>query len=260
MSQFRPIPANSSGTPSANATSVMQRSATMRRFVSFSVVALVLGLLATPPVAAQQSVNFYIGGFVPRAEDARSAQDVLVGNKAFLIFDVNELTGPTVGGEWLIGFGDKFEGSLGLGFYQRSTPAADRFNEFKGTGDPIIADLKLRVVPFTATVRFLPLGHHYGVQPYIGAGVGVLAWRYSEAGDFVANDGVTIIHNSFVGSGSTTGPVILGGLRVGAGSWGVGGEIRYQAGEGDLPTDKGFAGSKIDLGGFNYLFTVGVRF
>ena len=40
-------------------------------------------------------------------------------------------------------------------------------------GTEIEQDLKLRIVPFTATVRFLPLGHHDGVEPYIGAGVGV---------------------------------------------------------------------------------------
>jgi len=96
-----------------------------------------------------------------------------------------------------------------------------RFNEFAGTGDPIVADLKLRVVPMSATFRFLPLGHHEGVQPYIGAGAGVFAWRYSESGDFVASDNRTIIHGNFRRSGTATGPVVLGGVRVPIGSVGV---------------------------------------
>jgi len=54
--------------------------------------------------------------------------------------------------------------------------------------------------------------------------------------------------------------VILGGVRVPVGSWGIGGEIRYQSAKGDLPTDQDFAGTRLDLGGFNYLFTVNVRF
>jgi hypothetical protein len=221
----------------------------------------VTALLMAPALAsAQQSVSFYLGGFVPRAEDARDSQDVLVQNRSFLDFNISGLNGPTVGGEWLVALGDKFDAGLGIGFYQRSTPAADRFSEFQGTGNPILADLKLRVVPFTATIRLLPLGHHDGIQPYIGGGVGVFAWRYSETGDFVANDNVSIIHGSFVGSGSATGPVILGGVRVPIASWGVGGEIRYQSAKGNLPADQSFAGSKIDLGGMTYAVTINVRF
>jgi len=222
---------------------------------------LVVGAALKPvPAAAQQSINFSFGGFSPRAEDSRDRNDVLVQDRSFLDFNVGDLTGATVSGEWLIGLGDNFDAGLGVGFYQRSTVAADRFNEFANTGDPILADLKLRVVPFNATFRWLPLGRRSGFVPYVGAGIGVFGWRYSESGDFVASDNVTIIHGNFVGSGSATGPVILGGVRVPVGSWTVGGELKYQAAEGTLPTDQSFAGSKIDLGGFTYAFTFGVRF
>jgi hypothetical protein len=234
----------------------------MRRVLMFTVMALA----AVPMTAsAQQSLNLSIGGFSPRAEDARDRNDVLVADRSFLGFNISDLSGFSVGGEYLVALGDKFDAAGGLGFYQRSTPAVDLFNEFQGTGDPIVADLKLRVVPFTATIRFLPLGHH-DVQPYIGAGVGVFAWRYSESGDFVASDNVTIIHGNFVGSGAAAGPVVLGGLRVPIGSVGVGGEIRWQSAVANLPTDQGFATTsaggppKIDLGGFTYSFTLNFRF
>ena len=235
----------------------------MRRFVSFSVTALVLGLLATPSASAQQSVNFYIGGFVPRAEDARDRDDALVrdlsAGQDALLFSIKDFNTATIGGEWLIGFGNNLEGSLGVGFHSRTVPSvyARRVNS---TGAEIEQDLKLRVVPFTATVRFLPMGRHNGIVPYIGAGVVVLNWRYSETGDFVDSSDSTIFRASYVGSGTATGPVILGGARVPIGSWSVGGEIRYQSAVGTLPTDVDFLGSKIDLGGFNYLFTVNVRF
>lgn len=232
----------------------------MRRLIAASLMALViLSFVGTPLASAQQQVSFSIGGFSPRSQDARSSADVLVQDRKFLDFNVGDLSGPTVGAEWLVNLGDNFEAGLGVGFYQRSTPAVDRLSEFSN-GDPIVADLKLRVVPFSATIRFLPMGHHGAVQPYIGGGVGVLAWRYSETGDFVANDNVTIINDTFAGSGTTTGPVVLGGVRVPVGSWGVGGEIRYQKAEGDLPGNQGFAGSKIDLGGLTYTFTINIRF
>ena len=71
----------------------------MRRFVSFSVVALVLGLLATPPASAQQSLNLYVGGFVPRGEDARDRNDVLVNNLNQGCFVLrNETAAPRVAG------------------------------------------------------------------------------------------------------------------------------------------------------------------
>jgi hypothetical protein len=224
----------------------------------FAVVALV----AAPMTAsAQQSLNLSIGGFSPRAEDARDVNDVLLNDRSFLAFNVADLNGFTIGGEYLIGLGDKFDAGFGIGFYQRSTPAFDRFNEFQNTGDPIVADLKLRVVPMSATFRFLPLGHH-GVQPYIGAGAGVFAYRYSESGDFVASDNVTIIHGNFTGSGTASGPVVLGGVRIPIGSVGVGGELRYQSAVGSLPTDQGFPTPtpKIDLGGWTYVFTLNFRF
>ena len=88
----------------------------------------------------------------------------------------------------------------------------------------------------------------------------MFAWRYSETGDFVASDNDTIIHGTFVGSGSKAGPVVLGGVRVPMGPVAVGGEVRYQSAVADLPGDQGFAGSKIDLGGFNYLLTFNIRF
>ena len=70
-------------------------------------------------------------------------------------------------------------------------------------------------------------------------------------------------NGNFVGSGSAAGPVVLGGVRVPIGNLGIGGEIRYQAAEGKLPTNEGFAGGanpRIDLGGMNYLFVVNVGF
>ena len=114
--------------------------------------------------------------------------------------------------------------------------------------------LKLRIAPITATIRFLPLGHHDAITPYIGGGVGILNWRYTESGDFVQPNG-SIVRGTFFGSETTVGPVILGGVRFPIGSGGIGFEIRHQSGEGNLPADLGFDGNKINLGGFNYLAT-----
>jgi hypothetical protein len=231
----------------------------MRRLITAGLVTLVvLGFVGTPVASAQQQLSFSVGGFSPRAEDARPSGDVLVKNLDFLAFDIKDFGGPSFGAEWLTAVGDKFDAGLGVSFYQRSVPTV--YAEFvNANGSEIEQTLKLRVIPFSATVRFLPMGHHNGVEPYIGAGVGVLSYRYSETGQFLATDG-SIFRGNFLGSGTATGPVILGGIRVPVGSWGVGGELRYQSAEGTLPADQDFAGSKIDLGGITYMFTINVRF
>jgi hypothetical protein len=232
----------------------------MRRHVlSLVVVLFVSGLVAPATSYAQQSLNIYVGGFVPKGEDSRTDHDVLVGNLDFLAFKIGDFTGATIGGEWLFGLGDRFDAGLGLGIYSKSVPSVYR-DLTHSNGSEIEQDLKLRVVPFTATVRFLPLGREAAIQPYIGGGVGVFAWRYSETGEFVDVTDSSIFRDSFSGSGATAGPVVLGGVGVPIGAWSVGFEIRYQSGQGDLPTDQGFAGTKIDLGGFNYLASIKVRF
>ena len=60
----------------------------------------------------------------------------------------------------------------------------------------------------------------------------------------------SIFTDSFEGSGTATGPTVLGGVRVPVGQWSVGGEVRWQKAKGDLPTNMGFAGSTVDLGSF----------
>jgi hypothetical protein len=207
----------------------------------------------------------FIGGFTPRAIDARTDEDVLVQNGTFLStanrtrgVDIGEFNNVTVGGEWLFAMTRNLEGGLGLGFYQRSVPTVytDLVNR---NGTEIEQALKLRIVPFTATIRLVPFGNDQAIQPYIGAGVGVYGWRYSETGDFVFPGDVVKFRN-FVASGAAAGPTIFGGVRVPIGSAGVGFEIRHQSAEGKVPGDELFTEAKVDLGGYNYLFTMGFRF
>ena len=235
----------------------------MRRFVrslaAAAAVTFVLGGLATPVASAQQSVNFSLGGFVPRGLDGRSNDDVLVNNLDFLIFEIKDFNGAVINADWLIGFGDWLEAGLGIGWYSKTSPALYR-NFTNADGSEIEQDLKLRVTPFTATVRVLPLGRDAGFQPFIGAGVGVLRYRYSETGQFVDFNDLSIFNGNFVGSGTATGPVILGGFRVPVGSVDVGFEVRHQSGTDELPVEEQFAGPEIDLGGMNYLLTFNVRF
>jgi opacity protein-like surface antigen len=238
----------------------------MRRLLFSAVLAVALGFLAAPASAQQQSVNIYIGGFFPHGDQlssgnvtGRTPDDVLTANSVFLAFDFHNFNGATIGGEWLFGLGDHFDGGLGVGYYQKTVPSV-YFDLVNANGSEISQDLRLRVVPFTATVRFLPLGHTDAFKPYIGAGVGVFSWNYQENGQFVdLNNNIFV--GTFTGSGAAVGPVVLGGAQFPIGKQvDLGAEIRYQNASGNLPAAQGFAGSKIDLGGFNYLFTMNFKF
>jgi hypothetical protein len=237
----------------------------MRRLLTISAVALTLGLTLASTASAQQGFSIYLGAFTPQGIDSRGSDDVLYQNSTFLStlnsprgIDMNEFNGFTFGGEYLIGFGPHFEAGLGVGFYQKTTPVVytDLVN---ATGQEIFQDIKLRVYPFSATVKFLPLSSRNPFQPYIGAGLGVFRWHYSETGQFIdANNNIFV--DSFEASGGAVGPLIFGGVRFGVGPFGVGGEVRYQDAKADLPADQGFAGPRLDLSGFNYVATLNFRF
>ena len=229
----------------------------LRSTSAIAAFVMVVGLLGAPSASAQQQVSFAIGGFSPRSVDSRSPDDVLLNDLDFLAFNVSDFNGFFFGGEYLTALGDHFDAGLGVGYYARTVPTV--YNDFvDSNGTEIQQDLRLRIVPFTATVRWLPLGHR-GIEPYVGGGAGIFNYHYSEVGQFLATDN-SIFNGSFSGSGTAVGPVILGGVRVPVGSWGVGGELRYQWAEGTLPADQDFAGNKIDLGGLTYTFTINVRF
>jgi hypothetical protein len=231
----------------------------MAKRTIFSLVLACASVATLPaPAAAQQTLNFTVGGFVPRGFDARVEGDALVENRNFLAFDMDDFNGGTVGADWLFPVAEYFEVGAGLGFYTRTTPSV--YEDFvDDDGTEIDQDLKLRIIPLTATVRVLPLGQQRAVQPYFGAGFGLFSWRYSESGEFVDFTDNTIFRETYVADGMEPGTVAFGGLRFAGESFSAGGEIRYQAAEADLDDDS-FVGTRIDLGGWTYAFTFGVRF
>ncbi|HEY5619176.1 MAG TPA: hypothetical protein VIK60_14640 [Vicinamibacterales bacterium] len=230
---------------------------------------IVLALLASgalafsvQPAAAQQTLNFSLGYFTVRGEDARVEGDVLNDNRNFLVFDVSDFNGATVGAEWLVPLGEYFEAGAGLSFSRRTVPSV--YADFVDIdGSEIEQDLRLRLIPVAFTVRVLPLGHTSPVQPYFGAGLGVFGWRYSEAGEFVDfQRRNAIFREQFVASGTETGPIVLGGIRFAGDVMSGGFEVRYLSADADLGRPFSIVQNdpRIDLGGWTYAFTLGWRF
>jgi|SRR5690242_13533953 len=230
----------------------------LNRFISGGIVCATMLVGAQTAHAQQQTVNFTLGYFTVHGEDARTAGDVLVANRQFLLFDVNDFNSASLGGEWLFPLANFLEGGIGVSLSKQTVPTVYR-DFVANDGTEIASEMRLRMVPTTFSVRLLPLGHHNAFQPYIGGGLAVIAWRYAETGDFVDfNNNNQVFRGSFVNTGADVGPAVIGGVRGGGRTFSAGFEIRYQSAEGKL--DNQFAGSKIDLGGWTYNDTFGYRF
>jgi hypothetical protein len=209
---------------------------------------------------AQQTLNLSVGYFTVRGEDARVDGDALVANRDLYLFDFSDFSSVSVGAEWLVPIGEYLEAGGGIGFTTRTVDTI--YDDFvRPDGSEIEQSLKLRVVPLTATVRILPLGRGGIFQPYVGGGIGLFSWRYSETGDFInfTVPGRPVFRDSYANTGTSVGPVAVFGARFPVGNMTFGGEVRYQKAEGDLD-ELDFLGPKIDLGGFHYSATFGVRF
>jgi hypothetical protein len=229
------------------------------RFACAVATALTVSLLGVDAASAQPSVNFSLGLFAVRGEDARAAGDALVENRAIYLFDFSDFNSASVGAEYLAPLGEYFEAGAGIGFTSRGVDTI--YEDYvRPDGSEIEQTLKLRVVPLSATVRVLPLGRSGAFQPYVGGGIGIYNWRYSETGDFIdfSLPSQPVFRETYSASGTAIGPVAIFGARVPVGNLTFGGEVRYQKAEGDLD-ERDFLGPKIDLGGFHYSATLGVR-
>ena len=228
-------------------------------------------VLASAPAEAQimrvgstsdsrQAFGFTLGYFTVKDNDSRVDGDVIFNDQDSLLFETKDFNGASFGGEYLFALTDYIELGAGISYYERSVPSIYRSLQ-NVDGSEIEQDLKLRQIPISATARFVLLGRRTAFQPYIGAGITWIKWRYSESGEFVDFDD-QIFRDTFTASGTETGPVILGGVRFPvADVWTIGGEVRWHRAEGETGgIDKGFLGDKIDLGGLTYNFAVHFRF
>jgi hypothetical protein len=231
----------------------------MSRLISTGMVLLGFLAASAPAKAQDQGFSVSLGYFGLLGESSRVDGDVLNANRCIgttflcepLLFDIGDFGGATFGGEYLIGIGKYVEAGVGVGFYQSTVSSIYEFVTHPDNSE-IDQDLKLRVVPITATLKFVPTGRDAKLQPYIGAGIAALMWKYSETGEFVDPVDGSIFRDSFSADGTEVAPVIFGGLRAPVGaSMMLGGEVRYQKADAELPVEE-FLGDRLDLGGWTF--------
>src|SRR4051812_10676704 len=140
----------------------------MRMHLGWTALVLCAALaFASPALAQQQTVNFTIGGFVPRGEDSRVNGDVLVEDRTFLVFHVDEFKSVTAGAEWLFPIGRFLEGGASVSFTSHTVPTVYTCC-VDNSGNEIEQELHLRRTPIDLTLRVLPLSTSSPVQIYFG--------------------------------------------------------------------------------------------
>ena len=227
-------------------------------------LALLVAAVATPASAQiVQSVSFGAGFFQPRGFDRRVDGDTLVANltqpevlpgvSGSLSFDIGEFRGMPLFGEWNLALNKRIEVSAGLSYFTNKVDSVylDLVNGPAG-GTEIEQELRLTMVPITGVVRFFPSGDPTGIQPYIGGGIAVIPFRYTETGEFVDTTTLEIFSDKFTAKGTAFGPVILGGVRfpLGGDVYGLTVEGKYQFANGKTGgAEAGFLGDRIDLSG-----------
>jgi opacity protein-like surface antigen len=254
---------------------VFLKESVMRALRRLCFLAVLSVLTTAAPASAQVVHSLQIGGgiFFPRGMDARDSQDVLARNyfgvalpdlptlTDALAFRIGDFRRGLLFGEWNVGFGDHVEVGAGLGFYRRTVPTVyldlvdENFREIE-------QELRLQMIPISGVVRFIAFRPGQ-VQPYVGAGVSAVAFRYSEIGDFVDGDTLDVFSDRFTTSGVAPGALLVGGLRVPVGGdiYGMGIEYRHQFAIGDTGgSDNGFLADTIDLSGGSLNFSFLVRF
>jgi len=246
------------------------------------IAAAIVGAPATASAQIDQLIGVNAGGFFPTNANGRDAQDVLAINLDTFSYDPifaadgtplgkdvrDAFRNGTFGGEYLLGLGDWVEAGVGVSYYQKSVDSVYTDYTFPDGAD-IAQRFKLRMVPVTVSARFFPIGRTVPVQPYVGGGINIYKWKYTESGSFIdfsnpnANPLPIFTANPpFEDEGTAVGPVFLAGVRVpfAHNHFLVGGEFRWQGGTADLDPSQEFAGTKLDLSGVGVVATFHVRF
>lgn len=211
---------------------------------------------AACPAAAQETLNLSVGYFMVR--EARSEADILLIEHHDLVFTMRDFSSMAIGGEFLVPVTPRLEGGVGVSFSRRTVPTVHG-RVFNDDGSPLRRTLALRQMPIAVTLRMLPLGQQYRVQPYAGGGLAVIRWRFTESGDFAAR-GSLFRDEHYDKTGATVGPVILFGLRVAGDTLAFGLEGRHHRATGSFgPAFARVRDAEIDLHGWTIDGTIGLR-
>jgi hypothetical protein len=237
---------------------------------------LVAALCLASPVHAQSggdgflfkqpsgTVTFRIG-----FDHATAGSDLFTFTTDRLTVDRGDFSAPTIGGDVSIRLSGRSDVMISVAHSQSRTSS-----EFRGFVDnnrlPIEQTTEFQRVPLTGSIRAYviqpgrSIGHFAWVparfSPYVGAGGGLMWYRFAQAGDFIDFNTLRVFPDSFESSGWT--PTVHGFAGVDISlhpRFALTTEARYEWGKATLSSD--FAGfDRLDLSGFTLTTGISVRY
>jgi opacity protein-like surface antigen len=224
----------------------------MRRIALAALASAVLLAPAAP--AAAQGLDLRVGAFFPRADSNLFRDDEIL-----YTVSKSDWTGVFGGAEYSHRLGENVELGVSIDYYERQIDTAYR-DYVDGRGNDIFQTLRLEMVPVGVTLKFVAGDRFKAVQPYIGVGADLVAYKYEEFGEFIDFDGrFDIYDDAFISESVTFGLHGVAGLRVPFGDdFALALEGRYLWAKDDMPDD--FRGNEIDLSGASATIGLHVRF
>jgi hypothetical protein len=220
---------------------------------------LLLSLFLPCPAGADGALIFKLGSFFPEG-----GSDLWQSNVDTFDFNVSDFNYVMGGVELDLGLNSYLDVAVGFDGYSRSV--GSRYVDFvREDGTDIVQSFKLKVLPITGGIRFLPIRKFHRFIPHVTAGAGLYYFNYEEAGEFVNLMSMEIIPGTFGESGITPGAyagaaleyMFSSGIDPGQG-WFVFAEFRRHWASAELGGD--FEKEEIDLGGSQLAFGVSLRF
>lgn len=244
-----------------------------RHLITAVALGSVIGLMGAAPTAAQDAdflfkrptvtLGLRIGYAVPSANS-----EVFDFTRQELTVDKSDFSAPFIGGELDIHLTERFDIAVGLGVGRSETRS--EFRDWVDDQDlPIEQDTRFQRVPLTigGKAYLTERGRRVSrlvwvpkkIAPFVGAGVGMVWYRFEQIGDFVDFETLEIFSDRFDSSGSSPMAYAGAGVDVSLGSkWIVTGEARYSWASAGM--DRDFVGFEdIDLNGFRAMVGFSVR-
>lgn len=255
----------------------------MRRFGAARVLAAALlavtaAALAPSPTAAQMGGPGFlfkrpmVSASIHAGIESPTAGSDLFSEYAFTewILERRDFDGPFVGGELAIRAGDRWDVALEVG-HAWSTTAAESRPYVEDDGSPIWQDMRFARTPVTLSGKFYltERGRSIGrfawipnrITPFLGAGAGLMHYRFVQEGDFVDYGTLEIFYDRLESSGTTLTAHGLAGVDVHlTKALFLTAQARYSWAEAGLDRTVFQDFEPIDLSGFRVTLGLGARF
>ena len=248
----------------------------VRRRGAWQAVALVAALFLATPVHAQSGGDGFLfkapsGSVAFRTgfDCAGAGSDLFSFTTKQLTVDRGDFSAPTIAGDVSIRLSERADVVISLAHSQSRTKS-----EFRDWLDnnrlPIEQTTTFQRIPITGSLKAYlvqpgrSIGHFAWiptrVSPYVGAGGGMMWYRFAQAGDFIDFNTTRVFPDSFDSNGWTPTVHAFGGADISLHPrFGLTTQARYEWGKAKLSSD--FAGfDRLDLSGFTLTTGISVRY